>query len=517
MLNKFISIIYNLDVIGPSPKLYIFNKERYQNIFSLIISFIIILIAFIFIIYSLVIYIKYERPNVVYSKSNDIEEKRRVYLKDMLLMFQIMDNTMKKLNESIGYFEGVYTAIYDVGKMDYSFLTVDKCQPGKNLNKKYEKFLKEKTNELSNADINADKNIEDFYCINSQNSDISLFHNPNEGYSYVDLNIMLRNQSTYKPENLTIMVIYENNLINHDNKKSPITEGISYHFLQDFSSDDFYITNINFQYLKYETDEGLFFDSYKYLKGISFLDMNYHKSHLVDYDLEKNFLKNNSANIGTISFALNKSNYDHYRRTYKKLQALLAEIMSIVSILFEIGRQIIAFINVKKMNVDVIRHLFNVDNKKRNKRKFTFSNINYNDKVQTSSDILNNACKFSEKNSIRIETEDNTNEKFENNNEKILGKIHIFNILKSFICNGNKDKLISLCNMIIIEDMCVERILERFYSLGNIYKLIKDKDKEKDSLCIDTDMRFVNINSIVNDIINQITISNSKNYKEQKT
>ena len=168
-------------------------------------------------------------------------------------MFQIMDNTMKKLNESIGYFEGVYTAIYDVGKIDYSFLTVDKCQPGKNLNKKYEKFLKEKTKELSNTDINADKNIEDFYCINSQNSDISLFHNPNEGFSFVDLNIILRNQSTYKPENLTIMVIYENNLINHDNKKSPITEGISYHFLQDFSSDDFYITNINFQYLKYET------------------------------------------------------------------------------------------------------------------------------------------------------------------------------------------------------------------------------------------------------------------------
>ena len=122
---------------------------------------------------------------------------------------------------------------------------------------------------------------------------------------------------------------------------------------------------------------------------------------------------------------------------------------------------------------------------------------------------------FPKKKSIRIETEDNTNEKFENNNEKILGKIHIFNILKSFICNGNKDKLISLCNMIIIEDMCVERILERFYSLGNIYKLIKDK--EKDNLCIDTDMRFVNINSIINDIINQDKISNSKDYKEQKT
>ena len=143
--------------------------------------------------------------------------------------------------------------------------------------------------------------------------------------------------------------------------------------------------------------------------------------------------------------------------------------MSIVSILFEIGRQIISFINVKKMNVDIIRHLFNVDNKKRNKKKFTFSNMNYNDKIQTSSDILNNACKFSEKNSMRMETQDNTNEELENKNEKILGEIHIFNILKSFICNGNKDKLISLCHDIITKDMSVEIIKERFYKKSSKY------------------------------------------------
>ena len=144
MLDKVINFIYNFDVIGPSPKLYIFNKEKYKNIFSLIISFIIIIVALIFIIYSLVNYIENERPNVVYSKSNDIEEERKFYLKDMLIMFQIMDNSMKKLNESFAYLEGVYTEIYDIGAKDYTFLTVDKCKPGKNLNIKYEKFLKKK-------------------------------------------------------------------------------------------------------------------------------------------------------------------------------------------------------------------------------------------------------------------------------------------------------------------------------------------------------------------------------------
>ena len=519
MLDKFINFIYNFDVIGPSPKLYIFNKERYKNIFSLIISFIIIIVALIFIIYSLVNYIKNERPNVVYSKSNDMDEQRKIYLKDMLLMVQIMDNSMKKLNESFGYLEGVYTAIYDIGAKDYSFLTVEKCIPGKNLNIKYENFLRKKINELSQKNLQDDKNIEDFYCISNQNSDINLFYNPEEGYSYIDLNIILRNQSLYKPEDLIIMVIYENNLINHDNKISPITEGMSYVFLQDFSSDDFYITNINFQYLKYETDEGLFFDSFKYLKGISFLDMNSHKSHTIDYDLQKNFIENNSSSIGTISFALNKSNYDLYRRTYKKLQALIAEIMSILSILFEIGRQIIAFINEKKMNVDIITQLFEINNKKRNKRKFNFSknnnSNNSNNKIQISSEILNNGSKLSEKNSISIETYDNINEEQENKSEKILRKINIFNVLKSFVCNGNKDKLISLCDMIIIKDMCVEKILERFYSLGNIYKLIKDK--EQDSLCIDKDMRFITINSIINEINEQIIKPDQKNSRRQKT
>ena len=518
MFDKIINFIYNFDVIGPSPKLYIFNKEKYKNIFSLIISFIIIIVALIFIIYSLVNYIENERPNVVYSKSNDIEEERKFYLKDMLIMFQIMDNSMKKLNESFAYLESVYTALYDTGQIDYTFLTVGKCKTGKNLNIKYENFLKEKVNELSTNDIRHDKNTEDFYCISNQNSDISLFYDPNKGYSFIDLNIILRNQSLYKPEDLTIMVIYENNLINHDNKEFPITEGIAYNFLQDLSSDDFYITNINFQYLKYETDDGLFFDSFKYLKGISFLDMSSHKSHTIDYDLQKNFIENNSSQIGTISFALNKSNYDLYRRSYKKLQTLLAEIMSIVSILFEIGRQIVAFINEKKMNVDIIRQLFEVNNIKRNKRKFNFSNNNnINNKIQMSSEILNNAFRLCEKNSICTESQENINEEQEIKSEKILRKINIFNVLKSFIFCGNKEKLISLCNMIIIEDMCVEKILERFYTLGNISTLIKDKEKEKDGLCFDKDMRFLTLNSLINEINEQIIKTDPKRGNKWKS
>ena len=93
---------------------------------------------------------------------------------------------------------------------------------------------------------------------------------------------------------------------------------------------------------------------------MSFFDMVYYINNQEDYDLHKNFIEYNYSKIGALSFSLNKSNYDFYRRTYKRVQALLAEIMSIVSILFEIGRNIVTFINKKKMSIDIIRTLFKI-------------------------------------------------------------------------------------------------------------------------------------------------------------
>ena len=495
MLQKAVNFIYNFDIIGPSPKLYIFNKETYQTVFSLILSMLIIISSFIYILYSVVDYIQNNRPNVVYSKSNDNNKERKINLKEVLLMFQILDyNTMKKVNESIAYFESINVAIYDNAKVNFYPIEVKACKPGENLNVKYENYLKHKFDELAEVQVQEDKNIKDFYCINTQNIDLSLFYEPNVGYSYLDLNLILKNQSLYRPEDISIMFIYENNLINHDNKKSPISVGISSQILQTFSSEEFYITNFNFQYLKYETDDGLFFEDLKYLNGISFFDMTYLINNQEKYNLENDLIKYNSSKFATFRFALNKSNYDFYRRSYKKIQTLLAEIMSIVSLLFEIGRQILSFLNEKKMSLDIIRTLFNIEKKS---RKYKFNN--FDDRIKIVPEKMNNSSNLSEKNSIYIKPSISINEQPENKTEIILKKINVFHIIKNFFCcNNPKGKLISLCHEIIQNDMCVETILERFYNLGRIYKSITDI--EKYDLGLSKDSRFREINSIIYDI-----------------
>ena len=114
MINKIKAFLFNFDIIGPNPKLYIFNKERYQSIFSLIISLLILILAIVFILYSIINYIKNDRPSVIYSKNNDEIEGRKILLKNTLLMFQLIDfGTLRKLNDSIVSLEGKYEAIYD--------------------------------------------------------------------------------------------------------------------------------------------------------------------------------------------------------------------------------------------------------------------------------------------------------------------------------------------------------------------------------------------------------------------
>ena len=75
-------IIYKFDILGPSPKLLIFNNERYKSFLISIISIIIIFFVVIISIILLVQYFKFDSPLVSYSKANDQGTLRSINLKD---------------------------------------------------------------------------------------------------------------------------------------------------------------------------------------------------------------------------------------------------------------------------------------------------------------------------------------------------------------------------------------------------------------------------------------------------
>ena len=290
-------------------------------------------------------------------------------------------------------------------------------------------------------------------------------------------------------------------MINHNNKENPITKNYIFQFIGGYSSYEYSTINFNFQYIKYESDDGLFFENRKLFNGISFSDIVSFRNIQKDYNLEENFKKYNHSRIGTISFSINMSNYDHYKRTYQKMQSLLAEIMSVVSLFFEIGRQVTAILIKKKMSINIIDNIIN-NNKKiklQNKiikidKSFT-SNIKNNISSSDRKDIFpkiidktNNINHLENNNRLKLVHIKRNNElmnytkiylAFSNNADK-LKKINYFNIIKSYLCfKDEKSKIINLFHNIVNEDMSVEKIMERFYKFENAYIYFSKKQKKK--------------------------------------
>ena len=116
MLENLKFFIYKFDIIGPIPQLMIFKNIRYQSLFSSVISIIIFLFSILFIIYSFKEFLKYKSSNIVYTKANDQETQRVIYIKETSLIFQLIDYTkISGVDKSVAYFEGDFNIIYNNG------------------------------------------------------------------------------------------------------------------------------------------------------------------------------------------------------------------------------------------------------------------------------------------------------------------------------------------------------------------------------------------------------------------
>ena len=414
MYKKCRSILYSFDIIGSTPQLLIFNNSRYKSKYSSIISILIILFSIAYTIFSLIVYFKFDNPIVLYTKGNDNGTIRSFLAKDTFLLFQMMDiSSTNIINESIAYYEASYTNIYDNGIQEYGNIKIEKCKIGKNIDSKYKDFINERAN--------FGFPLESFYCISSKDGNTNFFYQPNVGYSLINLYVIYKNNSIYTPDNLKSIIVSENNFIDNNNKENPISEGFIYKLTSSFSSSENTMISYNFQYLKYDSDEGLVFKKYKNFTGISFSDMSSYRQKYTNYN------KSSDLNqIGIISFQINQSNYDYYKRTYQKLISLLPEILSLINLVLGIARQVSNFLCNKVMSKDIMISLLN------NEKNYISNKYH-----QEIAKILSKNRERNMRASERREIKDETIEKTDNtHNQEVLDKSK-FNISKDNIMKIN--------------------------------------------------------------------------------
>ena len=500
MLSNCLSLLYSFDLIGETPQLLIFNSNRYKTIFSSIISILIVLFSIFLSLYSLNEYLRYDNPNLVYYKDNDSNTKRIISLKDTILMLHLLDSSpySNPINNSIAYYEGSYSIMYNNGNYEEYILDIGKCQIGKNIDIKYKDYIENRHK--------YGRQIDSFYCINNRN--ISLFYDINSGYSYITLNVVIKNISNFAPEKIQSLIVAETDLLDHKNKESPIKQNFDHHYTPSFSSNEYTKIDYNFQYIEYESDDGLFFKHTNLLNGVTFSDISYLRTINEDYEINKT----NMLRMGEIRLAINKASFDSYKRTYPRLQSLLADVMSVVSLLFEISRQITSFLFSKRMSKDIMKNILK-SNKKIFLNSYSFNLINKNDGKIEKNNLENAKIESKEildRNKSKTSILNNSISKKKDKSkldmvDTAFNEINYLNIMKSFFCFKNrKTKFIELCHNIITKDMCIERILERFINLEKIYELNSTVENFK----------FLE-NNDYNEVINFINKSANERIKEK--
>ena len=93
--------------------------------------------------------------------------------------------------------------------------------------------------------------------------------------------------------------------------------------------------NYRFEIQRYESDDGYFFQNSKNYIAIEMSEVSYKNSY-------------NSNYLATISFGQSNKYYTYFKRRYQKIQFLLADIMSVINILIQIGKIISNFLLKKK-------------------------------------------------------------------------------------------------------------------------------------------------------------------------
>ena len=517
MNRKCKSFLYAFDLIGTTPQLFIYNKRRYNSILSSFLSILILLFSLIYGIYSFFLFFHFDDPTISYSKDNDQFTNRTILIKDMLLMLQLFEtSTNTPVNKPDITFEAIYALNYFNGTIIEMPIELETCELGKNIDIKYENL----TIDLKKIK----RELDQFYCISLKYGDLALFHHPQVGYSSIYIFPIIDKVSVYLPEQLQSLIGSEIDIINHEEKNKPFKQLYWFQITNHFDSNEFTIINYNLQFIKYESDDGLFYKNSKILNGISFSDMAFYKNIIGDF-MQNNFEYFNKSRIGTIIFEMNKAHFDYYKRTYQKLQSLLAEIMSVVNLLFEIGRQISFLFLDKKMSKDVISSIIykDKDKNKRHKSKINilFDKSNkeiYLDNKKIKHEFVNksNSGNYLNRSDINLSKNILINKqiKVENVNKNFINKINYCHILQSFICNKNKkSKLINYLHSIISDILSIEKIFIKFFKLEMIYSLLSS---EKDNIIKNIKhKKLKEINKYIFKISNKnIETKNKKNIKK---
>ena len=434
-----IKAFYSFDIYSPYVQIYNKRKRRNPTGIGLIFSILIFIISILVIIYFILKWKNNTNMTINYSKYTLKEITEYEFNKLNIILQSETFNDTSFIEFSYTYFN------------DYNYTEI-------------------KSNDCSDIDINY---FNYFKCLNFSNN-LTLqapYTNSSrpERISRKYLKMLMYECPFYydyceNPANIydkyyglkiNIDVIFNIPEIDHDNRINPISLSQTKETLE-FNFDSTTTYTINFNYLKYESDNGYFFGNKKTYYSLDF-------SNIDRIENKRDFLDP----IGIIYFKLIKLNGEKYVRNYKKIQDLISEIGGIISILNIIFNTIVNCLILSYSNYEIFEEVIKPFVHKASQHQ---SLINNNMKFDESIERFNKVCNSFQKKHFSFINKSNLLQKINKKDFNLNSTFTIYNysermnysqIIKNKIfCNKEKNYIFNRSDYIVRKFLSADTIIE---------------------------------------------------------
>ena len=326
-----------LDYLSPYPQLFVYSNKRFHTKMGMVSSLILILVYFTLIAVFVGEFLKGNGMVVVYSKETSDQD-----------FYFNMTNSLFAFNLT-GFNSGtIDPRIFDIKVLYWEYYGTDRTA----IEMEYERCNFEKHfKDGGYDDVFKTLGVNDFYCLNTADSNFSLFYKPYEwSGSHISIYITTCVNSTdnnhfclsqkeidqYMKEDSFFFSFVVNNVeIDHYNRTHPLKQVKYFHTVR-ISYESKVDLTMYWRPIDYATDKGLIFDKVSLIRNYQLdqtLSQHYFPSANEVYQVPMTFSK--------IQFELYYAIIDKYKRSYPKLQTFIANISGIVQVSFYIGHFIV--------------------------------------------------------------------------------------------------------------------------------------------------------------------------------
>jgi hypothetical protein len=355
------SIWEQLDFMSVEAKLYIKGKDRYKTKFGFLMSILSFISICVLSCFFLKFYIEKVDVNVLFLK----ESKKEALYMDLNFkpfFFRLIDIDGKDVDPRLVSFTIRYFFFTQEG-YSWKTLETEACKFEKHLpDAKYKEMFK-------------NVQFESHTCIENDKYNLNITDDPiNNIMYYFNLyvsecnNSTLNNNSCYPREiikdyvstsNIYFSYYFPDFKVDHYNTTSPLKETFTW-IEKKIYHDMFYGYNENFKVVNYTSDEGTVMQDLK-----SWTLFGRDESSSVDIALKSTVTVPNTLSVFTLSLVSGK--VDYYKRTYPKIQSVVANIGGVLKFIMTISSFLSQYISSQMLGIELSNNFIYDKDKEGNK------------------------------------------------------------------------------------------------------------------------------------------------------